>query len=122
MTSCVAKICCFYTRAWLLQTEDIDDFLAPVDPVPEEPATVSDKEKFRLIMPKLTSIASIIALHPTKRFHEYLLEFEKVENYVRRGDSIFEMGGGSMNLKKDLYTQIWRTGFFKAAVIFPFLV
>ena len=70
--------------------DDVDDFLAAVDVIPEEPATLSDKEKFRLIMPKLTSIASLEALHPTKRFYEYMSEFEKVENYIRRGDSIFE--------------------------------
>ena len=59
-------------------------------PETEEPQPLNDKEKFRKIMPVLTTIGSLRALHPTKRFYEYLTEFEKIENYVRKGDTIFE--------------------------------
>ena len=69
----------------------VDDFEAPIDlEVVEEPAALTPKEKFKKIIPKLTNIGSLIAQHPTKKFYEYLSEFEKIENFIRRGDSIFD--------------------------------
>ena len=65
---------------------------------PVEPAPLNDKEKFRKIMPILTTIGSLITLHPTKRFYEYLSEFEKIENYVRKGETIFEDYDGAASI------------------------
>ena len=35
-------------------------------------------------------IGNLVCAHSTKKFFEYMREFEKIENYVRRGDSIFD--------------------------------
>ena len=35
-------------------------------------------------------IGRLVALHATRKFYGYLRELEKIENYVRKGDTIFE--------------------------------
>ena len=46
-------------------------------------ATLTDREKFRLIKPIMTNIAYLVALHSTNQFLEYVDEFKKLENLVR---------------------------------------
>ena len=57
---------------------------------PAEPEVLNDKQKFKMIMSRLLTIGNLVSLHPTKKFYEYLSEFEKVENLVRRGAPIFD--------------------------------
>lgn len=70
---------------------DEPEDVATVHPTPNnEPAVLSNKQKFKKIMPMMMSIANLISLHPTKKFHEYVSEFEKIENHIRKGESIFD--------------------------------
>ena len=57
---------------------------------PAEPEVLNDKQKFKMIMSRLLTIGNLVSIHPTKKFYEYLSEFEKVENLVRRGAPIFD--------------------------------
>ena len=70
--------------------DDEGDFLAPVGMLSEEPFALDDRQKYKKIMPQLLRIGNLVCAHSTKKFLEYLTEFEKVENYVRKGDCIFE--------------------------------
>ena len=57
---------------------------------PPEPNVLTDREKYKKIMPLLINIGNLIALHPTKKFHKYHEEMGKIENLVRRGVDIFD--------------------------------
>ena len=65
-------------------------FAAPVGMLSEEPFALDDRQKYKKIMPLLLQIGNLVCAHSTKTFYDYLTEFEKVENYVRKGDSIFD--------------------------------
>ena len=60
------------------------------DQAVDELAPLTDKEKFRKLMTILNKIANIVCQHSTNQFYKYLEDFEKIQNYVRRGDTIFE--------------------------------
>ena len=71
--------------------EPEDDTTVEIHPTPQnEPAVLSDKQKYKKIMPIMMSIANLISLHPTRKFYEYISEFEKIENHIRKGESIFD--------------------------------
>ena len=57
---------------------------------PTEPEKLNDKQKYKKIVPTLMTIANLVSIHPTKKFFEYLSEFEKIENLIRRGETIFD--------------------------------
>lgn len=53
-----------------------------------EEISLTDNEKYKIVMPILNSIASIVSCHSTKTFLQYVEEFRSVENMIRRGKSI----------------------------------
>ena len=68
-----------------------DELLEPFIPVPDgEPAPLTNHKKYKLISPVLLTLGNLVSLHPTKKFYEYLAAFEKIENVVRRGGTIFD--------------------------------
>ena len=74
----------------LMDREEAINQIAENEGTPSEPEVLNDKQKFKMIMSRLMTIGNLISLHPTKKFNEYLSEFEKVENLVRRGAPIFD--------------------------------
>ena len=53
-----------------------------------ESVSLTDKEKFKIIMPILNNIGTLISCHSTNTFLRYVEEFKNAENKVRRGKSI----------------------------------
>ena len=50
--------------------------------------TLTDREKFKVILPIMTNISNLVALHSTTQFIGYVEEFKKIENLVRKGKSV----------------------------------
>ena len=59
-----------------------------VDEEEVDTVTLSDNEKYKIIMPILSNIANLVSCHSTNTFLRYVDEFRNLENMVRRGKSI----------------------------------
>lgn len=81
-------------------TDDFNfDHTVPVD---DTTVSLNDSEKYKIIMPVLTNIASIISCHSTKTFLNYVDEFRSLESFVRRGKSVLPSLG---SMSESLHNQ-----------------
>ena len=70
-------------------TEESPDYDIPEDITGEaERVSLTDNEKYKIIMPILNNIATLVSCHSTNTFLQYVEEFKSVENKVRRGKSV----------------------------------
>ena len=51
---------------------------------------MNPNQKHNIIYPELLKISNLVASHGTKKFLQYVEEFRKVENIVRKGGNIFK--------------------------------
>ena len=51
--------------------------------------SMTDKEKYKMFMPILNTIASLVSCHSTTTFLKYVEEFRSMEERTRRGVSVF---------------------------------
>ena len=65
--------------------EVIDDTFAE-----RERTALNPNQKHNIIYPELLKISNLVASHGTKKFLQYVEEFRKVENIVRKGGNIFK--------------------------------
>ena len=79
-----------------LQADENDDIgfdsIQDVAQNEEVSLALTDREKFKLIFPIMTSISNLVSLHSTNQFYSYMEEFKNVEKLVRRGKSVFDNG------------------------------
>ena len=59
------------------------------DPEEEEIAPMTDKQKFKTILPIVMKIANLASLHGTKQFLMYKDDLETIEKKIRRGNNLF---------------------------------
>ena len=50
--------------------------------------SLTDREKYRTIIPLLTNIGNLVCCYPTEHFFRYLNEFKEIENLIRKGKSL----------------------------------
>ena len=65
----------------------------------EREVSLSDREKFKMVIPIMTNIANLVSYHSTNMFLQYVDEFKKLENLVRKGKSV--MGDNSFSSNAD---------------------
>ena len=51
-------------------------------------ASLTDREKYKAIMPILTNLGNLVACYPTKQFLRYIDDFKSIENLIRKGKSL----------------------------------
>ena len=50
--------------------------------------SLTDKEKYKIFMPMLNTIASLVSCHSTNTFLQYVEEFKRIECFIRKGKSV----------------------------------
>ena len=77
------------THPLINTNENSPEDLEIVDPCDHDgEISLTDREKYKIIMPILTNLGNIVSCHSTKSFLNYVDEFKQIENLVRKGKSL----------------------------------
>lgn len=69
-----------------------------VDEPDDEDRSLSDRERYSIVMPLLVRLGSVISAHSTKQFLAYISNLEDIEQKVRRGESLVLMNDNNVDL------------------------
>ena len=76
----------------LVEVLAVGEIVEDHDIVQEDVAPMTDKQKFKTILPIVMRIANVASLHGTKQFLRYKDDLETVEKKMRRGTNLFPSG------------------------------